>query len=227
MKSKNQLGILLICGFFLAVLWPVTAQDGAKLIESVWSQDFGRAKALVKSGADINYRDESSGSTALMLCCAYNFTDMGRFLIEHRPNLDVQDNNGRTALIVAAGSSEELFNLLLENGADPKIKTADGTTAFTAACIGVISGKISPDALRTLLAKGADVDESAASGPTAGYTSLMTAVRNGAPKLVRFLLDNGANVNARAKNGTTPLALAKQAENTEVIKLLQAAGAKE
>lgn len=226
MKSRNSTALLISLVIFITVLTPLMAQDGARLIEAVWAQDFDKAKALVKNGADINYQDKSSGSTALMLCCAYNFTDMGRFLIEHRPNLDLQDNNGRTALIVAAGSSEDLFNLLLKNGADPGIKTADGTTAFTAACIGVIRGKISLKVLRTLLAKGVDVDEAASSGPAAGYTPLMTAARNNKPDLVRFLLDNGADANARAADGKTALALAGQAGNSEVIKLLRAAGAK-
>lgn len=79
-----------------------------------------------------------------------------------------------------------------------------------------------------LLAAEAEVDEAASAGPAGGYTPLMMmAAGNKQPKLVCFLSGKGANVNARPKDGQTPLALALQEGHADVVKLLKAAGARE
>jgi ankyrin repeat protein len=79
---------------------------------------------------------------------------------------------------------------------------------------------------KKLLEYGADVDESFTSGPAEGYTCLMMAARNQRPDIVKFLADNGANVNAKAANGNTPLSLAEEEEDKEIIELLKQLGAK-
>jgi ankyrin repeat protein len=42
---------------------------------------------------------------------------------------------------------------------------------------------------------------------------------------VKFLAENGANVNAKAANGSTPLSLAEEEEDKEMIELLKQLGA--
>ena len=44
--------------------------------------------------------------------------------------------------------------------------------------------------------------------------------------IVKFLVENGANVNAKAANGNTPLSLAEEEEDQEIIELLKQLGAK-
>ena len=210
----------------LMTLSPVMAQEGAKLIESVWSQDFDRAKELVKGGVDVNYQDPSSGSTALMLACGYNFADMARFLVEHGADLNRQDKQGQTALMIAAYRSEEIFTLLLSKGADIKVKDKEGRTAFTHAWVGVLSEEVPLAVVETLLNKGADVNEAPDRGLAEGYTCLMMASGNNRPGLVSFLIGKGADVNARARDGKTALGLAQEEGHSEVVKLLIAAGAK-
>jgi len=211
----------------LMSLSPVMAQDGAKLIEYVWSQEFDKAKELVRSGVDVNYQDPSSGSTALMLACGYDFADMAKFLVEHGANVNLQDKQGQTALMIAAYRSVELFNLLLSKGADIKVKDQEGKTAFTHAWVGVLSEEVPLDVVETLLKKGADVNEAPDRGRAEGYTCLMMAARNDRPELVSFLITKGADVNARAKDGKTALALAQEEGHSEGVKLLKAAGAKQ
>ena len=70
------------------------------------------------------------------------------------------------------------------------------------------------------------MDESATSGGTAGYTCLMMAARNARPDLVRYLVEKGADVNARAGDGNTPLSLATNRDDLEIITLLKELGAK-
>lgn len=98
----------------------------------------------------------------------------------------------------------------------------------------------SPDGLKALIDAGADVNYA----DEYGETILMYTVYSGDPKKVSVALQAGANVGAKAKDGNTALSLArkqlKQLQDAsspdpfdrtpkdypEIIKLLQAAGAK-
>jgi ankyrin repeat protein len=222
---KNRYFLMFLYIFF--VLSRAMGQDGAKLIEYIMYQEFDQARELVKQGVDVNYQDASNGSTALMMACQYNFAEMAKFLIDHGADLNLQTKNGQTALMAAAGSSEELFNLLLEKGADIQPKAADGTTVFTRACIGVLSGTVPLSVVHTLLDKGADVNEASTTGRVTGYTCLMMAARNKQSELVKLLVKNGADVNLKAKDGKSALSLAKEENDAEMVKLLKSLGAKE
>jgi len=58
-------------------------------------------------------------------------------------------------------------------------------------------------------------------------TPLIWAANPGCPaEVTRTLIEAGANVNAKAKGGGTAMMLAKVYNRADIIKLLQAAGAK-
>ncbi len=59
-----------------------------------------------------------------------------------------------------------------------------------------------------------------------GSTPLIYAVRANKVNIAKFLIEHGANVNAKNVRGQTPLSLAERAGNTEMIQLLKAHGAK-
>jgi ankyrin repeat protein len=202
------------------------AQDGSKLIEAVMYQDLDAVKKTISQGIDINYQDPTSGSTALILAANYNFGDIAKFLIENGADIDLQAKNGTSPLMAAAGSSEEIVKLLIEKGADVNAKNERGTTAFTASITGILSERVTTAVPKLLLEKGANVDEAPQKGRAEGYTVLMMAARNQHPDLVQFLIDHGANINAEAKDGSTPLSLAKKEEDDAMIELLQKLGAK-
>lgn len=225
MKTKVHVTGILILFLLATINLSLFAQDNAKLIEHIMYQEFDKAKELINNGADVNYQDESSGSTALMMACQYNFPDMVKFLIEHNADLNIQAKNGQTALMASARSSEELFNLLISKGADFKIKANDGTTALTQACMGVLRKKVPLAVVKKLLEMGADPNEAADSGPTKGYTCLMMAARNNQPELARLLIDNKADVNKKADDGKSALDLAKKEKLDEMISLLKNHGA--
>ena len=202
------------------------AQEGSDLITAVAYQDLDKVKNLIEAGVDINYQEESAGATALIMSAMYNFGDIARYLIGKGADISIKNNAGHTALMASAGSSEEVFDLLVANGADMSVKLEDGTSAFMLSISGVMSDFVGFGNARKLLDNGADVDESFTSGPAEGYTCLMMAARNQRPDIVKFLVENGANVNAKAANGNTPLTLAKEEEDQEMVALLKELGAK-
>ena len=57
-----------------------------------------------------------------------------------------------------------------------------------------------------------------------GYTALHAAAENNHIDVIRVLLENGANFNAKVVTGMTPLEMAKAAECEEAVKLLEEFG---
>jgi len=106
MFSKILSLFIFILSLF-CVCTSVTAQVGSDLITAIMYQEFDKAKELVEKGADINYQDETYGSTPLILACQYNFVDMAKYLIDKGADVNLQAKNGYTPLIAAAGVSEE------------------------------------------------------------------------------------------------------------------------
>ena len=111
--------------------------------------------------------------------------------------IDTPDSQGCSALLRAAGGGhEEVVDLLLERGADPRLAADTGATPLSAA---------------VSMGKGAIVDRLLASGAVleqrlpGEVTVLMLAAALGLPELCARLLTAGANVHATDAQGLTPL----------------------
>jgi ankyrin repeat protein len=127
---------------------------------------------------------------------------------------------GTTALARAAKSGDaEMIRVLIEGGADARITQKDGTTVAMiatsargqrayAATASVGTPATEEDALaslKVLLATPLDVN--AANGN--GQTALHNAAARGADAIVRYLVENGARLDAKDRQGRLPIDMAR------------------
>ena len=125
---------------------------------------------------------------------------------------DTALGDGTTPLIRAAFSGDAaVMRLLLEKGADPKLTLKDGSTALmVAAGVGYrdkFTRGTEADALECLkiaMATGLDLSQTS----TRGETALHGAANRGADTIVQFLVDHGAKLDTKNKQGYTPLDIA-------------------
>jgi len=227
MRLLSGRGLLFLFVVVIGSAAPNTihAQEPDLLLEKVMQNDLGAAKELVASGADIDQQNQY-GHTPLIIASNYGFEEIASFLISAGADIHVQGSDGATALIAAASHSRELVEILLSKGADINAKLSNGTGAFTQSTNGVLMERVSLEVAELLLANGADVDEAPSEGGSEGHTSLIRAAGNDHEGLVRFLIEHGADVNAKAKNGSTPLSVAVDSGNQAIADILKAAGAK-
>jgi ankyrin repeat protein len=184
-------------------------------------------KVLISGGANLNHKDKRMGYTILMSALNSCNTEVAEFLIKEGADINLKSNDGTTALILACGCSEDIARLLLEKGADVHAVTDRGMGAFTQCTgIGLKREVVTYEFAEFLLEKGADIDETNTTDYYGGYTPLFWAVESNKEKLVSFLVEHGANINAKSNKGKTPLSIATEAGFTNIVEILKANGAK-
>jgi uncharacterized protein len=125
---------------------------------------------------------------------------------------DATLDEGTTPLMRAARAGDAaVMRALLEKGADPKLTTKDGNTALMfAAGVGYRdkntrgSEAEALEGLKVALETGLDLNQA----NTRGETALHGAALRGADSIVQFLVDHGAKLDAKTKQGFTPLDVA-------------------
>ena len=158
-------------------------------------------KTLLDKGVDVNARTKE-------------VPPIRRQMLHVTGDLSWVDFTGQTPFLRASLSADlEVMRLLLAHGADPKIPALAGTTALMAAA-------------------GVDwvVDQTTDGGPAArleavklcydlgfgvndvnsmGITALMGAANRGSDDIIQFLVSKGAKLDAKDKEGRTPLSWAE------------------
>jgi ankyrin repeat protein len=153
-------------------------------------------KTLIERGADVNARTKE-------------YAPIRRWVT---PLNDISwvDFTGQTPFLRAALSGDiTVMRLLLDKGADPNIATFAGTTALMAAA-GVNwaenqtyteSKEALMEALKLCVEKGADVN----AANSMGITAVIGAANRGSDDMLAFLVQHGAKLDVKDKEGRTPL----------------------
>lgn len=131
--------------------------------------------------------------------------------------IDARTEEKRTALTRAAWMERNAaVKLLLDAGADTKIKDENGWTAFRFACV-----YGNGETVRHFLDHGANPNEK----DEKGETPLMWAGESDRAEALRVLISAGADVNAKSDAGKTPLMNAAARFYYDEVKILLNAGA--
>jgi len=97
--------------------------------------DVSKVEQLLSQGVDPDSTDEES-LTPLMYACDRGYSDITIALLSHGAKLNIQDNNGDTALHYAVQDDNLLLiDLLLNKGADPLILNKDGESVIDVAIL--------------------------------------------------------------------------------------------
>lgn len=165
---------------------PVTYEQWKKnsqeLINSARVHDMENLKKLLaEENLYIDFKDPVEGATALIESSLKGYPKVVEILLMHGSNVDMQDNNGKTALMHAPSST--IAKMLLEKGANVNIKDKSGSTALIDA-----ASNGHTEIVRLLLAKGANVNDK----DYTGRTALAEALLMGHAQIAELLRKHGA-----------------------------------
>jgi len=167
---------------------------------------------LLKGGANVNARNHE-GQTPLHLAVAMNNARMVQALCEAGADLELQNQKGLTPLHVCADvGNAALLDLLLKYGGDVNARNQDGNTALHLA-----AWNGNADQVRMLKEHGADASILNSDGNSALHFG---ALRGHKAAVGHILEMDGANPNATNSDNATPLQLAAEADEDEVVSMM-------
>ncbi len=161
-------------------------------------------KLIIQNGADVNAQDKR-GKTALL----YNLQspEICSLLIGYGADLNIKDTRGNSLISqLIRKSSVEAITLFLENGLDINKQDRNGKTPLF-----YVIHHMSDDKLNLLIQKGAKTDIADING----QTPLMKAVNTNI-EIVKTLIENGADINAKDNHGTSVLMYAATLGKLEI-----------
>lgn len=219
-------------------------------LKSVADDNTAVAELFVKAGIDVNAKEEKEGYTALLLAIRNKNQKIARMILDAGANPNAQNKAGDYPLHAASSAGLcDVVKQLITAKADVKeggpqalvgasssgfiecvraLVDADaplnGNEATDAVSLAASKGHV--DIVKLFFDKGMDVRSSDKYGRRLIDNLLFTAAFTGETKVIRFLLEKGADKNARGDEDGTPLIEAIQRKSRdEAFKLLLSKGA--
>ena len=162
--------------------------------------------------------DIAKGNTPILLAVNYRKDIVAlKNSIEASPKLvDQRNNDGDTPLIEAVEAGWiEGADVLVAAGADIKLKTRSGRSLLS---IAVETGKL--PVIKWAAGRGLSIEE-----PDSGGTMPLIRAAGKNLECVQWFIEQGANIDARAKSGETPVSQSISRDKLDVFKFLVGKGA--
>jgi ankyrin repeat protein len=183
------------------------------------THNFEVAEVLVKGGADVN-APWTNGATPLNDAASYSDGRVIDLLMDHLADFDTTGENLRFTLNSAVSRGYvRLFEAIIEKCGDDIFADA-GTNRYL---IRSATTGNSLEIVKKLQSYGIPLD---LSGSITGATPLHSVSGNpDALEMIRFLVQNGCDINARTNDGRSAYNIAEAAGNSEGMELLKSLGA--
>ena len=231
--ARKPLGSLLLAAAgalsMVSVAWAQvgpTAAEAARytgLHAAAYRGDVAQIQRLAAARADLNARD-GHGRTPVHVATFARQREAIRALASAGADLNLQENDRYDGVTIASvADDEETLRVLLSLGASAKQVTSryDGTALIAAAHLG------HDGVVRQLIAAGAPLDHVNNLHWTAVIESIVLG--NGGARhqaTLKALVDARANLQLKDRQGATPLQLARTRGYGEMVRMLEAAGAR-
>ena len=182
---------------------------------------------LFSMGADIQYINtkENYGQNLLETAAAVGSKEVVQYYLNHGLDVNHKRQDGQSALMLAFwGNTLDVVKLLVEAGADTKLKADGGLTMLDSACSkkpeGILIDRAQLDVIQYLLSLGAEINEEEIDGETALH--YLAKNRKDVSDVLKYMLSKGADINHTTKKGITPLMYVK---NPDVARTMIKEGA--
>ena len=198
-----------------------------------WSPDVGVDPSSINAVT-------KSGETLLVSAITTGNNELVHLMLQRGANVETRCADQITPLMHAVNHGcLPILELLLRTGAQVDAKTAGWTALHRAVDMANVP------MVKSLLAKGADIEarspkeylpqwhppgrhgynEVDVSDTDTGWTALLRAASKGQEAIVRLLVEEGADIEARSSNGSTALMCAAEGTYESVVELLLNSGA--
>jgi hypothetical protein len=109
---------------------------GQSMVSAIANAENSSAKQMIKAGAPLNFQDKRDEWTPLMYAIYYENWDMAEYLIDAGSDVNLADNQGRTALMFAAMRGNlTVLRMLIDRHADLNATDNVGRNALSYAVI--------------------------------------------------------------------------------------------
>jgi ankyrin repeat protein len=190
--------------------------DSVRKLIAYGANPNAKVSKLVIAGSSGRDAEKHPGSVLIYAAKSGN-PDVVREILLHNPNLEIEDDDGETALFAAAstfrdsevdGAHAECVRLLAQAGANVNARDDDGNTA--------LGETIYTDVAEELIKLGANVN----ARNYLGETPIFTTVDD---DTIPLFIQHGADLSIRNKKGQTVLEVAKQEHGQQRVDVLNKA----
>jgi len=191
---------------------PISELDVDNFILHSEAGNYNFLKCLLKSGLNIN-ASTSNGFTALIKAASNGNAELVKFLLQNGADINAKTTHGFTPILYAAKNGHDVVvEILIENGADVNVRNKKGLTPLMYLTrngyINMVKKQI----------ENSSMNYSAISMATKAFKEQNA-------RLVKLILDHGADVNAKTSMGFTPLIFSSKDGFVKTVEHLIANGA--